>query len=68
VAGSIDRAERIAAVCLAGAHAFTVGTAAIEGAFAAAAPGLAGQLAAIQAAVGGEARRPDRGGAGQAAP
>ena len=51
VAGSIDRPERIAAVRLAGAHAFTVGTAAIEGAFAAAAPGLAGQLAAIRAAV-----------------
>jgi 4-hydroxythreonine-4-phosphate dehydrogenase len=51
VAGSIDRLERIAAVRMAGAHAFTVGTAAIEGAFAAAAPGLAGQLAAIQGAL-----------------
>jgi hypothetical protein len=51
VAGSIDCAERIAAVRQAGAHAFTVGTAAIDGAFAAAAPGLAGQLAAIQAAI-----------------
>ena len=50
VAGSIDCAERIAAVRLAGAHAFTVGTAAVEGAFPAAGPGLAGQLAAIAAA------------------
>src|SRR6185312_12178114 len=46
VAGSIDCAERIAAVRLAGAHAFTIGTAAIDGAFPAATPGLAGQLAA----------------------
>ena len=53
VAGSIDCAERIAAVRLAGAHAFTVGTAAIDGAFPADAPGLAGQLAAIKAAIGG---------------
>jgi len=50
VAGSIDSAERIAAVCGAGAHGFTVGTAALEGAFAADGPGLAGQLAAIAAA------------------
>ena len=55
VAGSIDRPERISAVRLAGAHAFTVGTAAIDGVFPAAAPGLAGQLAAIQAAVAGAA-------------
>jgi len=54
VAGSIDRPERIAAVRQAGAHGFTVGTAALDGAFAAAAPGLAGQLAAIQAAIAGE--------------
>ncbi|HEX3407054.1 MAG TPA: hypothetical protein VHS81_07430, partial [Caulobacteraceae bacterium] len=53
VAGSIDRPERIAAVRQAGAHAFTVGTAAIDGAFPASSPGLAGQLAAIQAAVAG---------------
>jgi hypothetical protein len=51
VAGSIDCAERIAAVRRAGAHAFTVGTAALDGAFPAAAPGLAGQLAAIEAAL-----------------
>ncbi|HWF78714.1 MAG TPA: hypothetical protein VN694_16235 [Caulobacteraceae bacterium] len=53
VAGSIDRPDRIAAVRQAGAHAFTVGTAALDGAFPAAAPGLAGQLAAIQAAIAG---------------
>lgn len=53
VAGSIDRPERIAAVRQAGAHAFTVGTAALDGAFSAAAPGLAGQLAAIGAAIAG---------------
>ena len=50
VAGSIDRPARIEAVRDAGAHGFTVGTAAVDGAFEAAAPGLAGQLAAIQAA------------------
>ena len=50
VAGSIDSPQRIAAVCDAGAHGFTVGTAAIEGAFASDRPGLAGQLAAIAAA------------------
>lgn len=55
VAGSIDRPERIAAIRTAGAHAFTIGTAAIEGAFQSAAPGLAGQLAAINAALGGAA-------------
>ncbi len=53
VAGSIDRPERIAAVRLAGAHAFTVGTAAIDGVFPATTPGLAGQLDAIQAALAG---------------
>ena len=58
VAGSIDCAERIAAVRAAGAHAFTVGTAALEGAFAADAPGLAGQLAAIQAAIAAERLTP----------
>lgn len=52
VAGSIDRAERIAAVAAGGAAGFTVGTAALDGAFAAGAPGLEGlqgQLRAIQA-------------------
>jgi hypothetical protein len=51
VAGSIDSPARIAAVRQAGAHAFTVGTAAIDGVFPAASPGLAGQLAAIHAAI-----------------
>jgi 4-hydroxythreonine-4-phosphate dehydrogenase len=50
VAGSIDCPERVAAVRRAGAHAFTVGTAAIDGVFPNAAPGLGGQLAAIRAA------------------
>jgi DNA-binding NarL/FixJ family response regulator len=54
VAGSIDRPERIAAVRQAGAHGFTVGTAALDEVFPAAAPGLSGQLAAIQAAIAGE--------------
>ncbi len=49
VAGSIGHAERIAAVVAAGAAGFTVGTAALDGAFAADGPGLAGQLRAIQA-------------------
>jgi len=57
IAGSIDRAERIEAVRRASAHAFTVGTAAIDGVFPADAPGLAGQLAAIQAAARGPVRR-----------
>ena len=33
VAGSIDSAERIAAVAQAGAHSFTIGTAALDGVF-----------------------------------
>jgi hypothetical protein len=57
IAGSIDRIERIDAVRRACAHAFTVGTAAIDGAFPADAPGLAGQLAAIQAAIRAPVRR-----------
>lgn len=63
VAGSIDSPERIAAVCGAGAHGFTVGTAAFEGAFPADGPGLAGQLAAI-----GAAARLQRLAIGEAAP
>jgi hypothetical protein len=50
IAGSIDCADRIAAVRRAGAWGFTVGTAALEGAFAAPSPGLPDQLAAIEAA------------------
>ena len=56
VAGSIDCAERIGAVRAAGAHGFTVGTAAVDGVFPATAPGLAGQLAAIQDAARRERR------------
>lgn len=51
VAGSIDRADRIEAVVAGRAAGFTVGTAALDGAFDAAAlgpHGLAGQLRAIQ--------------------
>ena len=50
VAGSLDTPARIQAACRAGAAGFTVGTAALDGRFAAAQAGLAGQLAAIQAA------------------
>ncbi|MDQ0390576.1 4-hydroxythreonine-4-phosphate dehydrogenase [Labrys monachus] len=49
VAGSIDRAERIGAAAAGGAAAFTVGTAALDGAFPADGPGLAAQLRAIEA-------------------
>jgi hypothetical protein len=47
VAGSIDRAERIAAVRKGRAAGFTVGTAALDGAFPAAVPGLTQQLREI---------------------
>lgn len=47
MAGSIDRAERIADCARAGAAGFTVGTAALEGAFPASGPGFAGQVRAI---------------------
>lgn len=50
IAGSIDRPERIAAVAAAGAAAFTIGTAALEGRFASA-PGLPAQLGAIVASL-----------------
>jgi 4-hydroxythreonine-4-phosphate dehydrogenase len=50
MAGSIDCAERIAAVIAAGAAGFTVGTAALDGVFPTA-PGLAHQIAYITAAV-----------------
>jgi hypothetical protein len=51
IAGSIDCVARIASVHAAGAHAFTIGTAALDGVFPATEPGLAGQLAAIHSAV-----------------
>ncbi len=48
VAGSIDREARAVASAEAGAAGFTVGTAALAGAFPAASPGFAGQLRALQ--------------------
>jgi 4-hydroxythreonine-4-phosphate dehydrogenase len=47
VAGSVDRLERIAAIIDAGAAGFTVGTAALDGAFPARSSELADQLAFI---------------------
>ena len=47
IAGSIDREERVVATAAAGAAGFTVGTAALAGAFPAAAPGFDAQLAAL---------------------
>ncbi|RAP42987.1 methylglyoxal synthase [Rhodovulum viride] len=49
VAGSIDRAARIEAAAEAGTAGFTVGTAALAGAFPAEAAGFAGQVRAILA-------------------
>lgn len=49
MAGSIDSAERIAAVVAAGAAGFTIGTAAFEGTFPASSNRLDGQIAAIMA-------------------
>ncbi len=51
VAGSIDDANRIAAVAASGAAGFTIGSAAIEGAFCAPARDFAAQIRAIQQAV-----------------
>lgn len=51
IAGSIDRPERLAAVVRAGAAAFTVGTAALDGAFSARSPALAHQIEAIREAL-----------------
>lgn len=48
IAGSIESPAQIAAVRKGGAAGFTIGTAALEGRFPAAQPGLAGQLRAIQ--------------------
>lgn len=47
VAGSVDSGERVRAIRAAGADAFTVGTAALDGAYAPGAGPLAAQLAAI---------------------
>lgn len=49
VAGSIDRAERVESAARAGAQGFTVGTAALAGAFPAETEGFAGQVRAILA-------------------
>ncbi len=49
VAGSIDSAARVAATAEAGAAGFTVGTAALAGAFPAESAGFAGQIRAILA-------------------
>ena len=51
VAGSIDRPERIATVVCAGAAAFTIGTAALDGVFPASEATLAAQIRAIQDAI-----------------
>jgi hypothetical protein len=51
VAGSIDRPERIGAVVQGRAAAFTVGTAALDGAFPGLSEGLTDQLRYIQEAV-----------------
>ena len=51
VAGSIESADRIVAAASAGAAGFTIGTAALDGAFKGAGPGLEAQLRAIQTAV-----------------
>ena len=47
VAGSVNSADRVAAVRAAGADAFTIGTAAIEGSYAPGAGSLAAQLKAV---------------------
>lgn len=52
MAGSIDREERLVAAAEAGAAGFTVGTAALEGAFPAAEAGFVGQVRAILAMAG----------------
>lgn len=51
VAGSIESGDRIAAAGSAGAAGFTIGTAALDGVFKGAEPGLAAQLRAIMASV-----------------
>jgi hypothetical protein len=53
VAGSVNSPQRVAAVRAAGADAFTIGTAAIEGSYAPGAGPLAAQLKAVLADCGG---------------
>jgi methylglyoxal synthase len=63
VAGSIDRPARVAEVAASGAAGFTVGTAALAGAFPAEGPGFAAQVRAIlalAAAARGRATAPRR--------
>ncbi|HZS84524.1 MAG TPA: hypothetical protein VFA50_16745 [Stellaceae bacterium] len=52
VAGSVDTPERIADLAAAGADAFTIGTALLDGRFAAGREGLRAQLAAVLALCG----------------
>lgn len=56
MAGSIDSADRVAATARSGAAGFTVGTAALAGAFPAAGPGFAEQVRSILA-ITAQARR-----------
>ena len=63
VAGSVTRPAQIAALTSAGAWGFTIGTAALDGVFPAAEPGLVGQLRAILAAESA-ARDAETGGGG----
>jgi len=57
VAGSIDCAEQIGCVRDAGAAGFTIGTAALDGRFPGAAPGLSAQLEVILSAAAQQATR-----------
>ncbi|MGI3169737.1 hypothetical protein ACRARG_11320 [Pseudooceanicola sp. C21-150M6] len=63
VAGSIESEARIAQAHAAGAAGFTIGTAALDGTFEAAAPDLAAQINAIQAATKRITGQPARRGA-----
>lgn len=59
VAGSIDRAERVHVVASSKAAGFTVGTAALDGAFLTSATGLQAQLRAIRSLINGANGRKD---------
>jgi hypothetical protein len=58
VAGSVNTAERIAAVRAAGADAFTIGTAVLDGSYAPGAGGLEAQLKAVMADCAPDPRSP----------
>jgi 4-hydroxythreonine-4-phosphate dehydrogenase len=60
VAGSIDRRERIEAIVAGQASAFTIGTAALEGAFAAGSKSLSDQLRVIRTIVEEAAKSADQ--------